>query len=83
MPLPLSQSKREARHLRSLLPGNMPAEKDKQGEGKRGAVLMNSRPQCYGNVQRLAWTCLGYIKCHSNQFFLKIRINVSLLFVVV
>ena len=32
-PSPASQSKREARHLRCILPGNMPAEKeDKQEE---------------------------------------------------
>lgn len=54
-PSALSQSKREARHLRCILPGNMPAEKeDKQweeGERVEGRRVMNSRLRCYGNVQ--------------------------------
>lgn len=58
-----NQSKREARHLSCILPGNMPAEKrDKQEEGK-GGWGMNSRSQCNGNVQ----TCVG---CRHHIVFL-------------
>lgn len=61
---PASQSKREARHLRCILPGNMPAEEeDKQeGGGLKGGMVgpMNRRPKCHGNVQGLAWACYDH-----------------------
>lgn len=66
-PCALGQSKREARHLRCILPGNMPAEKeDKQweeGERVEGRRVMNSRLRCYGNVQGRARACTDHIVC--------------------
>lgn len=65
-PSPLGQSKREARHLLRILPGNMPAEKgDKQWEegegGEGGRLVMNSSLQSYGNVQALGRFCRDHV----------------------
>lgn len=65
-PSRLGQSKREARHLPHILPGNMPEEKeDKQweeGEGRDGGrLVMNSSLQSYGNVQALGRACRDHV----------------------